>query len=100
VTDLREVFGQAEIDQKIRLAMKGQPTFWACEAGIEFGTRSDKVEVPIVDGRGIFFAVDMPNGVALDEWLGKVNKAMDQVKARLKAAAKQQDSAAHAGRPI
>ena len=42
IDELREAFGKEEIDAQIRKGMKGEPTFWAKENGIEIGTRTRK----------------------------------------------------------
>lgn len=43
IDELREAFGKEEIDAQIRKGMKGQPTFWASENGVEVGTRSKQL---------------------------------------------------------
>lgn len=40
IDDLRDAFGADEINALIRGGMNGLPTFWACEGGIEVGTRA------------------------------------------------------------
>lgn len=42
IDELREAFGKEEIDAQIRKGMKGEPTFWAKENGIEIGTKTRK----------------------------------------------------------
>lgn len=47
VDDLREVFGREPIDEQIRRGLRGEPVFWAREAGHEIGT-------PVPAGRAEF----------------------------------------------
>lgn len=52
IDELREVFGREEVDVAIRAGIDGEPRFWACEGGIEVGTKAavpDGVEVIGVD---------------------------------------------------
>lgn len=46
IDSLRAAFGTEMIDKQIRRGMRGEPTFWASENGIEVGTRSNP-EIPL-----------------------------------------------------
>ena len=39
IDELRAVFGRESIDAQIRAGMRGDPMFWASEAGHEIGTK-------------------------------------------------------------
>ncbi|MGY6214969.1 hypothetical protein ACW73L_07390 [Methylolobus aquaticus] len=39
IDDLRAVFGKESVDAQIRAGMRGDPMFWASEAGHEIGTK-------------------------------------------------------------
>lgn len=39
VDEWRAVFGRESVDAQIRAALRGAPTFWARERGVEIGTR-------------------------------------------------------------
>jgi hypothetical protein len=49
IDEMREVFGAAEINASIRGGLDGQPTFWACENGVEIGTRDTRTGIPLSD---------------------------------------------------
>lgn len=40
IDDLRAVFGVDEVNDQVRRGMRGEPTFWAGEGGVEIGTKS------------------------------------------------------------
>lgn len=44
---MKEVFGAADIEAAIAAAKEGQPTFYARENGIEYGTRLPGTAVPV-----------------------------------------------------
>ncbi|WP_052451984.1 hypothetical protein [Noviherbaspirillum autotrophicum] len=39
IDDLREAFGKEMIDGQIRRGIRGEPVFYACENGVEIGTK-------------------------------------------------------------
>lgn len=41
IDEMREVFGIEEVNALVRRGMRGEPTFWAGEGGIEIGTKSN-----------------------------------------------------------
>lgn len=56
---LREVFGKEFVDAQIRRSMKGEPTFWIRENGMELGTRdTSAISVVRWDAMGIAYATD------------------------------------------
>ncbi len=44
-----EWHGADEITASIRAGLDGQPTFWACENGVEIGTRDTRTGIPLSD---------------------------------------------------
>lgn len=58
---LRIAFGAEAVDGQIRRAMRGEPTFWAREAGREVGTRNTAVTAVIrYDAHGVSY-VEAPD---------------------------------------
>jgi hypothetical protein len=49
VDEWRAVFGAEEINASIRAGLAGQPTFWACENGVEVGTKDTRTGIPLSD---------------------------------------------------
>jgi len=39
IDDMRNAFGEADINQQQSRGMRGEPVFWASEGGVEIGTR-------------------------------------------------------------
>jgi hypothetical protein len=57
VDEMREAFGKESIDAQIRLGMRGEPTFFAQENGVQVGTRDTRSVVCVRwDEKGISYA--------------------------------------------
>lgn len=67
IDEFREVFGAKSIDQSLRRAMNGEPTFYAEENGHKFGTPSPVRPRVQWDERGRPYWLNVPAGEVQEE---------------------------------
>lgn len=58
IDDMRDAFGAAEINASIRAGMEGQPTFYACENGVEVGAKDTRPGIRLTD-----MVIDAPGAI-------------------------------------